>query len=238
MVDTHCHILPYIDDGAADWDEALKLCENAYYEGITDIIVTPHLSNLDKAQYLIEKRDLLTDELKGYLIDKDIPVNIYKGFEVQLCDIILNYEHLNDLSLNGSRYILCEFSRNINPYLLFDCIDYFKDNNKIMVLAHPERYENLYKDFRLLSEIVKRGALLSLDANSLLGLWGKPIMKFAVKMTSKNFTSLIATDCHSMQRGNFISPLIRKLSSFISDKYIKRLLEDVPSALLNDTSID
>ena len=35
MIDIHCHLLPGIDDGPSDWDEAVSLCRAAAAEGGT-----------------------------------------------------------------------------------------------------------------------------------------------------------------------------------------------------------
>ncbi len=42
MIDIHCHILPSIDDGAADDTESLKMAREAVRQGIDTIIATPH----------------------------------------------------------------------------------------------------------------------------------------------------------------------------------------------------
>ena len=42
FVDMHCHIVPYVDDGANDMDEAIKMLKMEYAEGVRTIIATPH----------------------------------------------------------------------------------------------------------------------------------------------------------------------------------------------------
>ncbi|MGZ6505357.1 MAG: CpsB/CapC family capsule biosynthesis tyrosine phosphatase, partial [Tumebacillaceae bacterium] len=37
MIDLHCHILPGLDDGAQDLQEALDMARIAVQDGITDI---------------------------------------------------------------------------------------------------------------------------------------------------------------------------------------------------------
>lgn len=38
----HCHIVPCVDDGAASLEEAVKMVEAEYKQGVRRIIVTPH----------------------------------------------------------------------------------------------------------------------------------------------------------------------------------------------------
>ena len=42
IVDTHCHILPEVDDGAQNIAETRQMLREAYDEGIKYIIATPH----------------------------------------------------------------------------------------------------------------------------------------------------------------------------------------------------
>ena len=44
MLDLHCHILPGLDDGAADPGVSLEMAAMAADSGITHIFATPHRS--------------------------------------------------------------------------------------------------------------------------------------------------------------------------------------------------
>ena len=33
IADIHCHVLPYVDDGAQDWDESAELLKMQYEQG-------------------------------------------------------------------------------------------------------------------------------------------------------------------------------------------------------------
>ena len=43
MYDLHCHILPGIDDGARNMDEALSMAELAVADGVHGVVLTPHV---------------------------------------------------------------------------------------------------------------------------------------------------------------------------------------------------
>ena len=43
MIDIHHHILPGLDDGPADPEQALAMCRSAAADGITTIVATPHM---------------------------------------------------------------------------------------------------------------------------------------------------------------------------------------------------
>ena len=43
MYDLHCHMLPGIDDGARNMDEALSMAELAVADGVHGVVLTPHV---------------------------------------------------------------------------------------------------------------------------------------------------------------------------------------------------
>ncbi len=49
MIDIHSHILPSVDDGASDWEDALAMARDAHKDGIHTVVATPHHAN---GQYL------------------------------------------------------------------------------------------------------------------------------------------------------------------------------------------
>ena len=63
LTDIHCHILPVIDDGAANGKMTVSMLRKAYAEGVRRIIVTPHYRGMfeppmDKVykRYWVRKR--------------------------------------------------------------------------------------------------------------------------------------------------------------------------------------
>ena len=46
MIDTHCHLIPGVDDGPAEQTEALELAQVLIADGVSEVICTPHYSRL------------------------------------------------------------------------------------------------------------------------------------------------------------------------------------------------
>ncbi|MDQ7086824.1 MAG: CpsB/CapC family capsule biosynthesis tyrosine phosphatase [Acidobacteriota bacterium] len=69
MIDTHCHILPALDDGAADEEAALAMARCAVEGGVKTIIATPHMREGD---YLNERPRVLeaVDAFRAVLAQK------------------------------------------------------------------------------------------------------------------------------------------------------------------------
>ena len=43
MIDLHCHILPALDDGALDLEDAVAMARQAQRDGIRAVCATPHI---------------------------------------------------------------------------------------------------------------------------------------------------------------------------------------------------
>ena len=43
LVDLHCHLMPFVDDGAYDEEECLELLRMEAAQGVRTICLTPHL---------------------------------------------------------------------------------------------------------------------------------------------------------------------------------------------------
>ena len=80
IFDIHCHIVPGVDDGAADIEETRKLLEMEYKQGVRNIILTPHFrfrmfeTPLEKVQ-----RQFRLSEEAAADISKDL--HLYLGCE-------------------------------------------------------------------------------------------------------------------------------------------------------------
>ena len=42
IIDLHCHILPYVDDGAESMEETIEMLSIAVEQGISGIVATSH----------------------------------------------------------------------------------------------------------------------------------------------------------------------------------------------------
>ena len=47
LFDVHCHMVPGVDDGAADLEESLAMLKMQHEDGVRKIIITPH-NNTEK----------------------------------------------------------------------------------------------------------------------------------------------------------------------------------------------
>ena len=78
FVDIHCHLIPGIDDGAADWDATLAMARIAVDDGIGAMICTPHQLG-GFAHNLGDEIRRRTQQLQTQLRRHNIPLIVLPG---------------------------------------------------------------------------------------------------------------------------------------------------------------
>lgn len=239
MIDIHCHILNGIDDGARDIEASLRMCKIAEQNGIKHIVATPHTNTINNIERFIELRDERIQTLRKHVERLGINVNLYAGAEVYLDDDVYFANNLKRLAINGSKYILVEFSffetnfKKITGYL-----DEIVGMGLIPIIAHPERYELFQFDYDAINKLVKRGAIFQINASSLASMDGKQEFELAYSMAYNGLASFIGTDAHSPHhRPNNLSEMMRFFPPDISEYNMRMMVHDSAKCVLTDSPI-
>ena len=118
MIDIHCHFLPGIDDGAKDMDEALALIKLAVKDGVTRIVLTPHL-HLGRFDNTLSVIQPAFSALKTEVNRENIAVELAYAAEVRLDSEILTLLTNKQLPLygnySGQQFMLLEFPHSHIP---------------------------------------------------------------------------------------------------------------------------
>ena len=88
MIDWHCHILPGIDDGAAEEKQSLDMAASLALAGFTEVYCTPHLMKGCFEAGNSEVR-LKTAELQARLDDMGLPIRLSPSREYFLDEYLL-----------------------------------------------------------------------------------------------------------------------------------------------------
>lgn len=238
MIDIHCHVLPYIDDGAKNMDEAIKLCEIARDNGVDKIIVTPHVACLDDIDSFLGERDVLVDELRSALKYYNIDVEIYPGAELYVNEDVFFSGDLTKLTLNGSKYILVEFDfYDLPPNKLTSYLVEIRNFGLVPIIAHPERYEYMQRDYNFINFLSDRGVLFQVNMNNVVGRGSRPEHVLARELVRKKVATFIASDAHSVSyRSNNLRDMIEGApNGFDIDE--KFFLNDMPQVILDNGDI-
>lgn len=216
MIDLHCHILPGIDDGAKDLSESIEMARKAVEQGIQTIVATPHHLN---NRYENPKQRILkkVEELNQVLKYEKIDLTILPGQETRIYgELVTGYEMGEIQPVNGSQYVLVEFSSSHVPRYTEKLFYDLQVKGLIPVIVHPERNQEIIEQPDLLYKLVQNGALTQVTAGSICGDFGKKIRNFSLQLIESNLTHLIASDAHNTKTRTF---KLREAFDLIHERY-------------------
>lgn len=197
MIDLHTHILPGVDDGPKDMQEALAVIENGVRNGVTTFALTPHL----KTESDWERIDAIRETFLTFKREVDARATgaeLVLGAEVLLTPWLP--ERINDcpsIAMNGGKYILVEMPPHQLPIYADDVFYRLLLKDIVPVLAHPERYSFLNEAKVVLEKWVSNGVMLQINSGSLNGKFGFRTKWKAAGLIKSGLAHLIASDIHS-----------------------------------------
>lgn len=239
MIDLHCHLLWGMDDGAQSVEDTLALCKTAVENGIHTAVCTPHMLDLDETDDYLYVRDRHAEELRRLLKAEKIPLDVRLGAEVYLNDKLFTADDLEALTIENTRYLLCEFSlRPFPPERVMLLINEVCERGLVPVIAHPERYPVLHRHPGLLEDLQDVGALFQVNAASFAGLLGNEVQELAVYLFKNGIADFIGTDAHRPHwRDNAFLKYAETFPPILSQKQLRWVTEEAPALLLENKDI-
>ena len=236
MTDIHSHILYDIDDGPEDLGESIRMCETAVEYGVDKIFATSHLSSSDPLDIFLRKRSRRIETLREEIAARGLALELFPGAEVYINDDVFFSKGLEKAALNGSRYLLIEFDFNaLSANRLIKYVEEIFRIGCVPIIAHPERYKYLQRDYGLVNHLVDMDALFQINAGSLASFGGRDEFELAYQMVLNNAASFIATDAHSHRgRSNDLLRMIRLFPPGIRRESLDYMLYDSPQAVIEN----
>jgi len=238
IIDMHSHVLSGVDDGPETIEGSLGLLELAVKEGITDIIATSHgyHQQFHAPAYEIKQQvSYLNNECKK----RGIPINIFTGQEIRINDQTAHHLMTGEaLSLANSKYVLIELPSQGIPAFTTHMIQQILNQNKIPIIAHPERNRAIVEKPSRLARLVQHGALAQVTAGSLAGHFGKTIQRTAVQLLDANLVHVYGSDVHNkLTRPFLFEKGLDYLDKCKMNEYVDILLENNARILTNEEMI-
>lgn len=236
MIDLHCHILPGIDDGSANMEEAIELAHELVADGVTTVAATPHLNANHPAVQVGDLADSC-GALQADLSRAGVELTVVPGGEV---DILWALEAApEDLRLASygqmGKYLLLE-----TPYgpltSTFEQIIFDRISSKgfTVVLAHPERNPTFQREPDRLAALAGGGALVQVTAPSLASTRRRSASrKLALWILEQGLAHGLASDSHGGSAGR--PPNLTAATAAaarIDPAYADWLSGDAPAAIL------
>jgi protein-tyrosine phosphatase len=203
FIDLHSHWVAGIDDGARTVAESVALLAALRGAGFDTVVATPHM----RPGMFDNTRDSLRrafDATLAAIQGASTPASAAAG----LPEVMLSSEHFFDdivfqrflegtaLPYPGGHAALVEFPTRCFParitHRFFDLM-----RRRIRpVLAHPERYEPVWKDATVLEPLLDGGAVLLLDVASLAGKYGRAPRRAAEDLLERGYYYAACSDAH------------------------------------------
>lgn len=196
MIDLHTHILPHIDDGAKDTEMSAAMLKAEKKQGVDTIVLTSHYYGKKRSpDEFIEKRAALFQHIKPRIPEG---MKVLLGAEVHFTGVNnAEYSELCRLAIEGTKYILIEFpfTNAWTKSLLDRLADFIYYTDYTPIIAHAERYAEIWKKPSLITELVSMGCLIQVNASSFTD---KREKKLAYAMLNHGYVHCLGTDTHDM----------------------------------------
>lgn len=235
--DIHCHLMPGVDDGAADEGEMALMLRAAVEGGTEALVVTPHvdleLEHVEPSQvrgFVERSSSSLPGEMAG--------ISLYPGAELRLNWGLLELARgdegaLAAWSIAGSgKYLLLDLPALVVPDALKEAVFRIRLSGMVPVLAHPERHPGLRSD-QLVQDLLEAGVLFQVNGGSLTGLHGEEARRRAERMLRERSAAVIASDAHSAGvRRPDLGEAFRRVKYLAGEAEARRLMEENPRKIV------
>lgn len=234
MIDTHIHIIPGVDDGAADLQVSKQMLNFLIDQGVTEIIATPHFNppRYDNQGLLAQYHDL-----REMIQLEEMAIKLQLGNEIRLSEEGLEGIKAKEAKTMGdSNYLLIELpTYHFYPFHELMLYDLLELGYKI-ILAHVERYPIFQEKPEKLLEFVQAGVFAQLSASYIIERQSR---KKAFAWLESGLIHLVASDGHNMSRR---PPVLKKAYQLV-DHYFdsdsaEMLFKENPSLLIKNQELE
>jgi protein-tyrosine phosphatase len=193
VIDLHSHVLPGLDDGAEDLEQAVAICRAAAADGIEVLAATPHVrhdypTSAEQMERSLAKLERAAGDL----------VRLLPGGELALEELGRPVGELRRFGLGGNPgYLLVETPYIGWPLGISRQLVELHASGIVPVLAHPERNPEVQLRPSLLDPLVAMGTLVQLTAAGVDGRLGRRTRDCVRHLLDRRLAHLIASDAHA-----------------------------------------
>jgi protein-tyrosine phosphatase len=231
----HFHLLPEVDDGPVDLDEAVELARLAVADGTATVTATPHVRDLLAAGILAELPARVR-EVQAALDAARVPLEVRTGAELAHDDLpALDDRRLDAIAQGppGHRWVLIEAPLFGDAAPFLDATDELRARGFGTLIGHPERCADLMLTDGAIARERAAGALLQVNASSLTGRHGADARTWGIELLRSGNADLIASDAHRVTRPPLLSAALEVLAGAgLPPDALEPLVSNAPRALL------
>lgn len=191
--DFHTHILPGIDDGCRDTEQAAQLLQVQREQGVKTLALTPHFYFAKETPELFLRRRQEAWERMPACED----IQIILGAEVRYSNGMSQWRDLNKLTLGDSKYILVEMPQPPwSRHMYNELMNIRKEQGLTPVIAHIDRYVQPFLTRGIIKRLYELPVFIQANSSFFLNKWTKGM---ALKMLKAEKIHLLGSDCHNLE---------------------------------------
>ena len=235
--DLHCHWIAGIDDGCRTPEAGVALLKGLKAIGFSTVVATPHM------------RPGMFENDRAALERAYARMQPILAAEVGLPEVFLASEHWFDDTVYARlrageglpypakpgarlRGVLVEMNPQGFPPQLPRTFVELRRKGLFPVIAHPERYQPVWKDDGCLDPLLDAGARLLLDICSIVGKYGRAPQRAAEKLLEDEAYEAACSDAHKPEDLDDVARAVDRLGELVGREERERLLGEAPRAIL------
>lgn len=213
--DMHSHLLPGIDDGAANTDESMGLIRGLQELGFKKFITTPHImsemypntdATITHAFDVLKQAagtNIPLQPAAEYFLDESFDVLLQKG---------------EPLRCIYDKTVLVEFSFVTTPINFKERLFNMQIRGYQPLLAHPERYFYFAHSRGIYDDLHNEGCQFACNLLSFSGYYGKAAVELANHLLKKDYIDYLGTDVHhqrhidALRSAHSLLPIVQRLT--------------------------
>lgn len=198
MTELHTHILPGMDDGARDLEEALALLELERLQGTARIALTSHFrpDQMDLTEFL-DRRAASAQQLRRMIGRSGTWPQLKTGCEIYFSPRLAELE-LQNLCLEGTDLLLLELPTGMQPRFFRETLEELGNQGFTPLIAHAERYGYILDEPGILAEWMELGVFVQINASSLIR--GGERAEMCQRLIKWGLAHVVSSDTHSTDR--------------------------------------
>lgn len=235
-IDLHSHWVAGIDDGAKTPDDGHALLVALRRAGFEHVVATPHM----RPGMFDNGRDTILQAFEATAR----AIGASSAPSSELPSVSLSSEHFFDdvvfsrlmegtgVVYPGGHSVLVELPVTSFPARIEHRLHDLKRRGVTPVIAHPERYEPVWRDISVLDPMLDVGAVLLLDVAALDGKYGRAPRKAAEALLGEGYYYAACSDAHRARDVDEVSEGIHALIKRAGKEEASFLLREGPTHIL------
>lgn len=201
-VDLLNHVLPLMDDGPTDTDQAVSMVKQAEKQGVTAILATPHACD-GRFSFTPKGAKMVGQGLNKILEQQNIKMKIFVSAVNRMNTALIDELHDRQLVYadEGKKYLLLEMSDKDISTDADQVMGELFDSGIVPVLCHPERNQHLIEDKELLGKWTEHGCMLMVSASAYTGYYGDDARAASRELISSGMAYFLGSDAHDASDG-------------------------------------